>query len=482
LPFPPFLRIFSLLEILTTGGSAVNDSILGFRGKIEILYLLFLLGGTVFVTAQQRAPGGDMQNRVTSVTFEAVSLFSPDTGKAFVNIHYRIPRSYFVFVKQSASGGSKEEYLGRGQLVVELIDDKSVSVAREIRPIALMRSSLASNNEPQGDIEGAISFNVVKGEFHIIFEVDDLESGRTFVDKKRSVNARNTTPKPLDVSTPFFATIDRSQPSSLRYTIFNHGNSIPYGDSRGGLVAQLHCPHSDSALTVRWNLHGESEDRNQQTQDLSGTAFELVDGLLELSSKEGPVIYTARSSPAEWKIIFVPVPLERLEPGRYNAKLFLSYGKEKVDHETMFQVIWPNRPMSLTDWDMATEALRYIATPEEMESIQSSPSTTGLQSFRAFWKKKDPDTTSAYNEVMVEYYRRVDEANRRYSTTKELDGYKTDRGRIFVLFGPPTSVDRSLLPNRPPREIWTYQNLRKQFLFVEQNKSGNYILTQTNDL
>jgi GWxTD domain-containing protein len=193
-------------------------------------------------------------------------------------------------------------------------------------------------------------------------------------------------------------------------------------------------------------------------------------------------VYEPQQSGQEWKILYVPLPMEDLEPGRYTVELDATDGKEHFKHEMSFRVIWPNRPMSLKDWDVATDALRYIAPPEEMDRILSASSEKGLQEFRAFWRKRDPDTASVYNPIMVEYYRRVDEAIRRFSTVKERDGYKTDRGRIYILNGPPTRIDRSVLPSQPSREIWTYDNIRKQFVFTEKNKSGNYILTQTINL
>ena len=106
----------------------------------------------------------------------------------------------------------------------------------------------------------------------------------------------------------------------------------------------------------------------------------------------------------------------------------------------------------------------------------------GYLRFMEFWKKRDPDTTTAYNEVMAEFYRRVDESIRRFSSLKENDGFKTDRGRIFILYGTPTTTERRLLPNSTPTEAWTYQNIRRKFIFTDPSRSGSYILTETENL
>ncbi len=82
---------------------------------------------------------------------------------------------------------------------------------------------------------------------------------------------------------------------------------------------------------------------------------------------------------------------------------------------------------------------------------------------------------------MAEYYRRVDESIKRYSTANEKDGYRTDRGRIYILFGAPTIINRLLKPNTVPAEIWTYEKLKKRFTFRDLKKNSNYILVKTED-
>ncbi len=470
------------------------------RSSKCFLVLLTILSSVVL--AQDRTPGQQMQSRFSPVLYEAVSLFGPDSSKAYVNIHYRIPNSFFIFVKPGDSSVPGDELRARGQLLVEL-DSQGVSVARDIRAIALARTAATpgpeqfgaadsrtspgfggsgSDRTGAGDVEGEMTFAVPPGTYQIIFEVDDLESGRSSIDRNQTFTARSATLKSLDLSPPFFAYPDTAHHPGIRYTAFNHGTNVSFGNVHGGLLSQIYCSLCDSGLAVHWTMRGETESRAHRTVNLKGDLFELKTGQLAPAGKEGPVAYDVRPSDAAWRALYVPLPLERLEPGRYTVELNATDGKEKFLNERSFQVFWPGRPVSLTDWDIATDALRYIATPEEIDKMTSASTEEGEQLFQEFWKKRDPDTTSAYNEIMVEYYRRVDEASRRFSTTKEGDGYRTDRGRIYVLFGPPTNIQRSLLPGQPVREIWTYDNVKKRFIFVEKNKSGNFVLAETANL
>lgn len=446
--------------------------------------LIFCLLLPLSLPAQERSEPRGPQTAALGIAYEAVSLFGPDSTKATIAIHYRIQRNFFVFVRSNDPSAPRNEFVARGQLLTELFDEKDVSVARAIRPIALNHTGLPGADEAQEDLEGAIPFSLPAGKYRIVFEVDDLESGRTFVDKKRTVEARSVNRQSLDLSAPFFVSVDSAKVDTPFYRPFNHGSNVLYGSVRGGLVSQVWCPQRDSVLRIHWALRGQTDNRSEQPVDHSGDQFSVAEGLLSLATKEGSVAYGVSKTDPAWRVLYVPIPLQILEPGIYRLLLNVTAGQEHFKDELTFHVVWPNRPRSLMDWDIATDALRYIAPVEEMDKILSVSSDQGLLEFRRFWRQRDPDTTTAYNEIMVEFYRRVDEAQRRFSTVKEQDGYKTDRGRIYILNGPPTKIERSVLPGQPSREIWTYENpaIRKQFVFTERNKSGNYILTQTINL
>ena len=61
-------------------------------------------------------------------------------------------------------------------------------------------------------------------------------------------------------------------------------------------------------------------------------------------------------------------------------------------------------------------------------------------------------------------------------TLRQPDGTRTDRGRIYILYGPPSSTERKLNPSGAYREVWTYGRLGRTFVFEDQNRSGNYLL------
>jgi len=143
-----------------------------------------------------------------------------------------------------------------------------------------------------------------------------------------------------------------------------------------------------------------------------------------------------------------------------------------------FRMIWPDMPRSLRNVDEAIAFLRYIASEATVDSLLDGPLEARWTNLERFWKPRDRSPETAPNEVMTEYYRRVDHARETFGTLRQPDGFLSDRGRIYVLHGPATSTERSLDPTEGFREVWTYARSNKTFVFVDRTKTGDYILLQ----
>lgn len=134
-------------------------------------------------------------------------------------------------------------------------------------------------------------------------------------------------------------------------------------------------------------------------------------------------------------------------------------------------------PVNLKNLDLLIDQMIYIATSDEMDKIRSSSAGDARQkSFIEFWKSKDPSPGTSRNELMIEYYKRINTANERYS--HYIDGWKTDMGMVYIIFGEPNNIERyPFTENTKPYEIWDFYSLNKQFVFVDESGFGDYKLT-----
>lgn len=86
------------------------------------------------------------------------------------------------------------------------------------------------------------------------------------------------------------------------------------------------------------------------------------------------------------------------------------------------------------------EDVDYIITPEERAAFKKLQTDEEREEFiEQFWLRRDPDPDTPENEYREEYYRRIAYANEKF--TSGIPGWKTDRGRIYITWGPPDSVE-----------------------------------------
>ena len=141
------------------------------------------------------------------------------------------------------------------------------------------------------------------------------------------------------------------------------------------------------------------------------------------------------------------------------------------------------------------EDVRWIITDEELSAFKKLSNNTERDQFiEGFWLRRDPTPDTAENEYKEEHYRRIAYANEHYAAG--IPGWKTDRGRIYVMYGPPTSIDSHPMGGpyqRPaeegggetstyPFEVWRYRYLEGigqeiEIEFVDDCSCGSYQMT-----
>ena len=82
------------------------------------------------------------------------------------------------------------------------------------------------------------------------------------------------------------------------------------------------------------------------------------------------------------------------------------------------------------------EDVAYIITDEEKKAWKKLATDAEREQFiEAFWRRRDPDPDTELNEYLEEHYERVAYANQHFASG--IPGWKTDRGRIYIMYGAP---------------------------------------------
>lgn len=86
------------------------------------------------------------------------------------------------------------------------------------------------------------------------------------------------------------------------------------------------------------------------------------------------------------------------------------------------------------------EDVSYIITDEERKAFkQLSNDEERDQFIEAFWQRRDPTPDTEENEFKEEHYRRIEYANEHFAAG--IPGWKSDRGRIYITYGPPDEIE-----------------------------------------
>jgi len=141
------------------------------------------------------------------------------------------------------------------------------------------------------------------------------------------------------------------------------------------------------------------------------------------------------------------------------------------------------------------EDVVYIITPEERHTFLHLTTNEEREQFiEAFWQRRNPDPDSAENTFKEEHYRRIAYANEHFASG--IPGWKTDRGKIYIMWGPPDEIDahptggtwdRPMDQGGGETTTYAYEDWRYRYLegigenveleFVDPSGTGEYHLT-----
>src|SRR5688572_11568701 len=142
--------------------------------------------------------------------------------------------------------------------------------------------------------------------------------------------------------------------------------------------------------------------------------------------------------------------------------------------------------------DWLDKDVAYIITDEERRAFKKLETDDEREHFiEEFWRRRDPDPDTNENEYREEYYERIAYANEHFASG--IPGWKTDRGRIYIMYGKPDEKEThpsggaynrktyggGSLTSTYPFEVWFYRYLPGvgsgiEIEFVDPTGSGEY--------
>lgn len=379
--------------------------------------------------------------------YDLVNVASPDLELSRLQVYLKIAFDELQFTL------SEEQFQAKFEISVVIYDKKGNQVDGKIEEEDVVAENFDLTNSRQAYSTSYLKFDLEPDVYKIAINLSDMETK-----KSRSVKdefqLRDFNEKKLTVSDLAF----------VRDIVVDSLGVKSFSPDIANCIKE-----TGDDLHVYFEIYSQAEKDEQ---------FQISYLVKDLKGQE--VIqnsYKRRKDDARTLESFL-LPTSELSQGKYLLELMVKSGLRKTEITKSFFIRWANMPATISDIELAIRQVKYIADKKEFDDLKNAAADEKLKKFEEFWNNHDPSPGTEANEGMDEFYRRIQYTNENFTVFRE--GWKTDMGMIYIIFGPPSDIERHPfdLENKP-HEFWYYHNINKEFVFMDQSGFGEYRLLTT---
>ncbi len=413
------------------------------------------------------------------------STFRYDSTRTFVELYYSFNRKSITLVKSDS--------LFSGTLLftvtVEPAGHDSVVYSQQFRvPVEVADTAAVGSG---GNLVGQDEMALIPGKYKMLVRVVDANDTSRTDQLRGTLDIPRYTPDKLQVSDVELCT-EISSAQGNEHGIFykNTYDVVPNPTGIYGVgmpivyyyaeVYNIPMTPGDTTFSVSYEVidsYGQVHKSFTRVRRKFGTSSVEVGTVNASDLKTGTYtfVFTVLDSSAGMvatakKRFFVynpnlgaPVgPATNLSGAPVLSSVFATMGEKQLDEEF--------------------KETRYISTPTERKQYDDLKTVEAKRQFLYdFWKRRNTNSVSNNNEYRTEYMQRVDYANEHFRSGS-ISGWRTDRGRVYILYGKPDQIDRH--PNEmdsKPYEIWYYNSIQGgiSFDFIDRTGFGDYTLVNS---
>jgi GWxTD domain-containing protein len=433
-------------------------------------------------------------------TFMGHTFFPTDTEATETVFMFKIGYDQLTFLRNQTANG--EQYLSEVELIIDIYDEDTAEVPDRafIERRTWTKSVVANNYEDTQSsdlfVEGLLKFELQPDRYRYVTTININGQSRLFSipgsqsevvgmlnPNNRRNNQRNRSLRQFvhvpnlksETSSTTIAFLEPTSSDSL--VAFNIGSNIYYSKDYKILVGVITKDQPNYNVEII-NL-GARLSRNEEADS---SAYNVV-----FTSKLGPEtrlsdnqglflstndqVSTLRASGYEYHV--VTVPNSKYPNSWYRVRVVDSSSNDATTGSQIVLSRWFDIPSSLLNLDIALENMRFIVDENQLKELRRGNSSEKEQKFRTFWEQRDPTPETEFNELMTEYYKRIDQAYEQF-TTPSKPGHESDQGKIYIVYGPPENVDRRFPSSGNAQEVWTYGD--RTFIFTATTGFGDFQL------
>ncbi len=402
------------------------------------------------VYSQEDRPLGVPEIDLPKFYFDFLTYPSDSAGVGRVDVYLQVPFDMLSFIKYSDIFNASYE------VTVDVFDSTKEQLTEKLWTERIETRDYKESISPVTGKISQVTLMLPSASYEIVIQVRDLET-KKIRQIKRSVTVRNFAALPVALSDVMVVrkVVREKEKATLTPNIAavvtSENEAIP-------LYLQVQSQVIPREITYVITLEGKS-----------GTIV-YADTVTETIAKKN-------------QSVFLSIPPKSINAGEYTLEIqgqIPDTGKLRSKRTVTtvsrtLEIRMPGIPFSITDLDKAIDQLKYIADKDTLDVMKNAPPEKKREMFLRFWKLRDSIKGYGEGDLMKEYYQRVEYANKNFG--HYLEGWRTDRGNVYIIFGEPGNIERHPMElSSKPYEIWSYYDLNREFIFVDESGFGDYRL------
>ncbi len=372
-----------------------------------------------------------VQTQYWNMTSDSINLYT----------HIALPLNRFVFKKQ------RDHFAGEIIFTLVISDAENNSqIHRESWREKISEPYYENTRDPDNYFKTERNIALLPGTYKLFLNVQDEDSRKNWkINKKLTLDRVNYISPSL-----LFIKENDGQMKQVDFLIQKMDTIW--------LRTQINFPNDDT-------LSGPVIEKSNQIDSNKDIEFFVIHKEAIIDSGKVKITHAGIQN-----LYYLPIPIIQHNKGSY--KIELRYLDDK--QTTSFYYGFKTKNYWTDELDEVVGVMRYIFPYSEYKQLKGKDESEKWEAINIYWKEKDPYPETDENELLNELNERVRFSNKNFSIL--MHGWRSDRGRIYIIYGEPQIVDETYRDNRGYNyQKWVYAN-GKEFLFIDRTMSGDYTL------
>ena len=403
------------------------------------------------------------------------AVFRGSDNNDIVEVYLMIPRTLFEFSK------FENAYRSNGHIRIAFAQNDTIRDMKEWS-IVDQANELTNISDAQ-KIPEIVTLSIPEGQYRIIAIVMDLTSKKKYR-KEKLVDLKKYSRSELQISDIQLSAQVSKTTTQNKFSKYFGYDIIPNASNLYG--------------SQNRKIFGFCEVYNFDYDKSSDGKYKVQYSITDLNDNVVTSLdWTPKKKPGTSAVELNSLDIQDLSSGLYNFKITVideSVNQQsesvkrfyimKDDRKELFtKTLEESNLSALTEkqLDEMFGPMKYYAIDKEIRRYRKSDIEGKRNIISKFWIRRDPDPSTPINEAQAEFQQRLQYVDGQFSTPRQK-GWKTDLGRVFLIYGAPSEIERypSSIEAKP-YQIWHYYEIEGgvQFTFVDKTGFGQMELVHS---